>query len=433
MTTFTTTETRGGLIYTTTYRRTARTTTRLSMSETAAAPPALKQVVGQLKPAHQTVLHALRDLPVDSQREHSTLARRLRTADLAPFTDLSLLLDDLIRLGLVTRESQFKAGEAARIRLALTPAGRVVCEQLFGSLEVERRRLASLVETLLPVITQPVLADLLTAHLNALRAGQSPALLRSASSVIGPGHPRYETTLRFLARLGELPAGQSLEWKELAAELFPEIGGSKQLQGWQSFFEEITQANLGLSLAECGILTEESLYHVPLAGTICLANGSPLPGRFPALSNIDIAITEQVATPATWLLLVENRAVLLALGRQDYPARHNCLVCCTDGMVKHALIELVVKLSPRPSVLWVDWDIGGLQIASTFRRRLPDVVIVPHPGLVGEPVEVSSFTNHPDPAIVELATTIGRYGAIEQERLLRQVLTWDLAGLAELA
>lgn len=58
-------------------------------------------------------------------------------------------------------------------------------------------------------------------------------------------------------------------------------------------------------------------------------------------------------------------AVAEALGRQDYPARHNCLVCGTDGMVKHALAE-----------------------------------------------------------------AINRYGAIEQERLLRQVLTWDLAGLA---
>ncbi|GIK37940.1 MAG: hypothetical protein BroJett011_17730 [Chloroflexota bacterium] len=433
MTTFTTTETRGGLIYTTIYRRTARTTTRLSMSETAAAPPALKQVMGQLMPPHRTALHALRDLPLDSQREQATVARRLRTADLSPFTDLSLLLDDLIRLGLVIRESQFKAGGATRIRLALTPAGRAICEQLFGSPDAEMRRLAALVDALLPAVTQPVLADLLTAQLSALQAGQSPALSRLTGPAVGPDHPRYETTLRFLARLGELPAGQSLEWKELAAELFPEIGGSKQLQGWQTFFEEITQANLGLSLADCSILTEETLYHVPLAGTICLANGSPLPGRFPALSNIDIALTKQVATPATWLLLVENRAVLLALGRQDYPARHNCLVCCTDGMVKHALIELVVKLSPRPSVLWVDWDIGGLRIASAFRRRLPDVVIVPHPGVVGEPVEVSSFTNHPDPAIVELALAIGRYGAIEQERLLRQVLTWDLTGLAGVA
>jgi hypothetical protein len=389
--------------------------------------------MGQFKPPHRAALHALRDLSVDSQREQATLAHRLRTADLAPFTDLSLLLDDLIRLGLVTRESQFKAGGATKIRLALTPAGRAVCEQLFGSPEAEMRRLAGLVEMLLPAVTQPVLADLLIAQLNDLRAGQSPVLSRPTGPAIGPGHPRYETTLRFLARLGELPAGQSLEWKELAAELFPEIGGSKQLQGWQTFFEEITQANLGLSLAECGILTEESLYHVPLAGSVCLANDSPLPGRFPALSNIDMALTEQITTPATWLLLVENRAVLLALGRQDYPARHNCLICCTDGMVKHALIELMVKLSPRPTVLWVDWDMGGLRIASAFRRRLPDVVIVPHPGVVGESVEVSSFTNHPDPAIVELAAAIGRYGAIEQERLLSQVLTWDLAGLARAA
>jgi hypothetical protein len=301
---------------------------------------------------------------------------------------------------------------------------------LFGSSEAEMRRLAGLVETLLPAVAQPVLADLLTAQLNALQAGLSPALSRLAGPAIGLGHPRYETTLRFLARLGELPAGQSLEWKELAAELFPEIGGSKQLQGWQTFFEEITQANLGLSLAECGILTEESLYHVLLAGSVCPGGGSPLPGRFPALSNIDIALTKQITTPATWLLLVENRAVLLALGRQVYPARHNCLVCCTDGMVKHALVELMVKLGSRPTVLWVDWDVGGLRIAAAFRRWLPDVVIVPHPGVAGEPVEVSPFANHPDPAIVELAAAIGRYGAIEQERLLRQVLTWDLARLA---
>ncbi|MCL4299768.1 MAG: DUF2399 domain-containing protein [Anaerolineae bacterium] len=426
--TFTTTETRSGIVYTTTYRRTPRTTTRLSIQETAAAPPLLQQALAQLKPAHQA---ALRNLPLDGQREQDTVARRLRAVDLAPFTDLSLLVDDLIRLGLIKRASQLKAKGVTKTWLALTPTGQAACEHLFGSPQAEARRLANLIQTLQPGINHPAIADLLTAHLTALRTGRKPTLAKLAGSKagVGPDHPRYETTLRCLARIGELSPGQSLEWKELAAELFPEIGGSKLLQGWQAFLEEMTQANLGLGLAECGILTEDTLYYVPLAGSIFLGNGQFLPSRFPAISNIDIAAADRLATPADWLLLVENRAVLLALERYNYPTSHNCLICCTDGMVKHALVELVKKLA-RPSVLWVDWDIGGLRIAAALRRRLPDVPIVTHPGLAGEPVDVTAFTNHPDLIIAGLAAAVGHYGAVEQERALRQALSWDIKALA---
>ena len=100
-------------------------------------------------------------------------------------------------------------------------------------------------------------------------------------------------------------------------------------------------------------------------------------------------------------------------------------------MVKHALIELVKKLA-LPTVLWVDWDIGGLRIAAAVRRRLPDVSLVPHPGLTGEPVNVTTLTNHCDPVVAALATAIGHYGAVEQERALRQALTWDIRSLARL-
>lgn len=429
--TFTTTETRSGIIYTTTYRRTSRTTTRLSIQETAATPSVLQQTLGQLKPAHQAALRALRDLPLDGQREQGIVARRLRAVDLAPFTDLSLLLDDLIRLGLIRRASQLKVKGITKIWLALTPAGQAACEHLFGSPQAEARRLANLIQTLQPTIKHPAIADLLTAHLTALQAGRKPTLSKLAGSKagVGPDHPRYETTLRCLARIGELSPGQSLEWKELAAELFPEIGGSKLLQGWQVFLEEMAQANLGVGLAECGILTDDTLYYVPLAGSIFLANGQFLPSRFPAISNIDIAAADRLTTPAEWLLLVENRAVLLALERYDYPAKHNCLICCTDGMIKHALVELVKKLA-QPAVLWVDWDIGGLQIAAALRRRLSNVGIVPHPGLPGEPVDVTAFIDHPDLVVAGLAAAIGQYGAVEQERALRQALSWDIKALA---
>jgi hypothetical protein len=98
-------------------------------------------------------------------------------------------------------------------------------------------------------------------------------------------------------------------------------------------------------------------------------------------------------------------------------------------MVKHALVELVKKLA-RPAVLWVDWDIGGLRIAAALRRRLHNVPIVTHPGLTGEPVDVTAFTDYPDLVVAELAAAIGQYGAVEQERALRQVLSWDIKALA---
>ncbi len=428
--TFTTAKTHGGISCTTTYRRTSRTTTRVALRETAAVSPSLDQTIDRLKSPHRAALRVLRDLPLNGRRELTTLARRLRQTDLAPFADLSLLLDDLIELGLVIRESKFKAKGSTKVWLMLSPVGQAACEHLFGSSRIEARRLASLIEASLPAISRPAIVDLLAAHLAALRAGRPLALARLAGHrAVGPGHHRYETVLRFLVYIGQLSIGQSVEWKELAAELFPEIGGSKRLQGWQTFLEEILQLNLELNLAECGILTEETLYHVPLAGPLFLSNGTPLPGRFPALSNIDIAAANRFTTPAGWLLLVENPSVLLALGRRNYPLAHNCLVCCTDGMIKHALVELVDKLGQPPVVLWVDWDKAGLWISAVVRRRLPGVSLVPHPGLAGEPADTAAFVDHPDSVVAQMAAAIGQYGAVEQERALSQVLTWDLAGI----
>jgi hypothetical protein len=51
---------------------------------------------------------------------------------------------------------------------------------------------------------------------------------------------------------------------------------------------------------------------------------------------------------------------------------------------------------------------------------------VAHPGLPGEPVDVTTFTNHPDPVVAGLAAAVGHYGAVEQERALRQALSWDI-------
>jgi hypothetical protein len=55
---------------------------------------------------------------------------------------------------------------------------------------------------------------------------------------------------------------------------------------------------------------------------------------------------------------------------------------------------------------------------------------VTHPGLPGEPVDVTAFTDHPDLIIAGLTAAIGHYGAVEQERVLRQALSWDIKASA---
>lgn len=239
-------------------------------------------------------------------------------------------------------------------------------------------------------------------------------------------HPRYETALRFLAWLGTLPPGQTSEWKAVAASLFPEIGGSKLLAGWQSFLEDVVAGSLGGTLEAHGILSEDTLYHVPLAGPIAIpgpGGSCQLPGRFPALSNLDILATPHFETTAHWILLVENRACLLALTRRGFSEAEDCLILGTDGMPKQALLALLERLPHLPKLLWVDWDLGGVRIARYLRPRLPDLPVVPHPGLPGTPPsdELKALVQSNDPVVAELARSICHYGEVEQERVLANI------------
>jgi DNA-binding MarR family transcriptional regulator len=401
-----------------------------AVGDAGANVPILNDALSRLSEAHRAALKALRGLLPGGQQDQATLAKRLRDADLSPFADVTLLVDDLVRLGLVERETRYPRRGLPRVRLRLTPDGQQVIERLFGSPWARERRLIALIEASLPGIVRPAVAEVLATQRDALRSGQASSLPRASGPPLAVTHSRYETALRFLAWLGALPPGQTAEWKAVAASLFPEIGGSKLLAGWQSLLEDVVAASLGGTLEAYGILGEDTLYYVPLAGPIAVPGPDGprlLPGRFPALSNLDILATPVFETPARWLLLVENRACLLALARRG-GAMQDCLVLGTDGMPKQALLALLERLPPLPILLWVDWDLGGVRIARFLRARRLGLPVVPHPGLPGTPApaELEAYLHTDDPVIADLAAAICRHGEVEQERALPHVETLHL-------
>ncbi|MDR7315558.1 DUF2399 domain-containing protein [Brevibacillus nitrificans] len=159
----------------------------------------------------------------------------------------------------------------------------------------------------------------------------------------------------------------NFDWKEIGANYYREIGGSKAFDSHKDEFlaqlEEWAQCPAdSLGMTSLGKITP--LY---FSGKITGQFSAYRFGPVHALTDLAIA-EEEYTTEATTIWLVENRAILTRMAaEQGFLQETNSLVLCVDGHLRssHRLCirQLVKNGTPEQIIIWSDYDPDGLIIA----------------------------------------------------------------------
>jgi hypothetical protein len=157
------------------------------------------------------------------------------------------------------------------------------------------------------------------------------------------------------------------DWKEIGANYFQEIGGSKEFDRYKEDF--INQLE---EWAQCPI----SLLGLTSLGKITpLYFSGQITGRYstyqygPVHSLTDLSISEEsYSTDSTTLWLVENRAILTRIAAEkNFLEETNTLILCMDGHLrsshKHCIKQILTDGKILQVLLWSDYDPDGFHIA----------------------------------------------------------------------
>ncbi|MFD0824256.1 DUF2399 domain-containing protein [Neobacillus sp. M.A.Huq-85] len=160
---------------------------------------------------------------------------------------------------------------------------------------------------------------------------------------------------------------EEFDWKEIGAEYFQEIGGSKEFDRYKDEFINLLEAWAGCPVSLMGMTSLGRITPLYFSGHI---SGSYSTYRYgPVHSLTDIAISiENYTTNSTTLWLVENRAILTRMAaKKNFLHDTESLVLCVDGHLrsshKHCIKQLLTNGEVAQVLIWTDYDPDGLQIA----------------------------------------------------------------------
>lgn len=168
-----------------------------------------------------------------------------------------------------------------------------------------------------------------------------------------------------------------IEYKEIGATYFREIGGSKAFDSYREVFIERLEKWLNAPIKELGIISVGAIVPIFFTGNLI--------GRFSSYSlgtvhaTTEIAVTdESFQTNARILWLVENRAVLTRMATEiEFLKTSNSLVLGVDGQIRGAHRQLITQFcqnsSIQKAIIWVDYDESGLIISKDLVDLVKEV------------------------------------------------------------
>ncbi|MGG1401581.1 hypothetical protein ABE288_27745 [Bacillus salipaludis] len=164
------------------------------------------------------------------------------------------------------------------------------------------------------------------------------------------------------------------DWKEIGADYYSEIGGSKRFDGAKKEFISILEELDFPPISISGLLSLGSIVFIPFSGPL---NGSMCEYRFGTVHSVtDHAVFSDVfSTTARNLWLVENRGVVTRFSyEKDFLKNTNSLVIGVEGQLKSSVkrfIRMVYQSASIEQVLiWMDYDEAGVVIADTIYQVL---------------------------------------------------------------
>ncbi len=167
---------------------------------------------------------------------------------------------------------------------------------------------------------------------------------------------------------------KEFDWKEIGANYYKEIGGSKEFdQNKEEFINQLE----GVSECNAALLGMTSLGKI----TPLYFSGQ-ITGRFssysfgPVHSLTDISIyQDEYKTNSSTLWLVENRAMLTRIASEtDFLENSQSLMLCVDGHLrsshKHCIVSLLTNSCIKQVIIWTDYDPDGFLISKELYETI---------------------------------------------------------------
>ncbi|WP_433945536.1 DUF2399 domain-containing protein [Paenibacillus sp. SN-8-1] len=157
------------------------------------------------------------------------------------------------------------------------------------------------------------------------------------------------------------------DWKEIGAQYYQNIGGSKAFDANKDDFITLLEVWSGQSVEFLGMISSGAITPLYFAGHLSGQWSHYEAGPVHALTDLSIA-QDQYTTDATTLWLVENRGVLTRLSAErGFLRETGSLVVCVDGHLRSShrafIHQLLSNTQIQQAILWSDYDKDGLLIA----------------------------------------------------------------------
>lgn len=157
------------------------------------------------------------------------------------------------------------------------------------------------------------------------------------------------------------------DWKEIGANYYQKIGGSKEFDTYKQDFIELLEEWTNVQAMELGLTSLGQITPIFFAGQLRGEYASYNWGPVHALTNLSIS-NEVYRTKATTLWLVENRAILTRMASaEQFLKDTNSLIMCVDGHVRsahrRAITQILDNSCIEQVIIWCDYDPDGLQIS----------------------------------------------------------------------
>ncbi|WP_309271736.1 hypothetical protein [Paenibacillus sp.] len=164
------------------------------------------------------------------------------------------------------------------------------------------------------------------------------------------------------------------DWKEIGAQYYGEIGGSKAFDIHKEEFIITLELWSGQQSASLGLISPGQITPIYFAGHLEGMWSVHQPGPVHALTDLAVA-QDHYYTRASTLWLVENRGILTRLAAdRGFTGKSDCLIIGVDGHIRsshRALVHQLVTSSPINQVLiWSDYDEDGLCIAKEMMEAV---------------------------------------------------------------
>lgn len=164
------------------------------------------------------------------------------------------------------------------------------------------------------------------------------------------------------------------DWKEIGAQYYPGIGGSKSFDGYKAEFLELLATISSETTDALGMISDGQITPIYFAGDVEGTWSKFCAGPVHALTNISV-LQDQYSTKATTIWLVENRAILTRMSAEPlFLQETNSLIICVDGHLRSAhklfIRQLLQSSYIEQAIFWSDYDEAGLQIAGEMLQSL---------------------------------------------------------------